>query len=40
MPRRSVPKRKGPSVLQLATWLIIFLVAVSMVLAVLPIAQQ
>lgn len=40
MPRRSAPKRKGLNVLQIATWLIILLVAISMVLAVLPVGRQ
>jgi len=39
MARRGSPKRSGPSALQIITWVIVFLVVVSMVLSVLPIAQ-
>ena len=41
MARRSGPsKRRGPSGLQIVTWIIVFLVVVSMVLSVLPLAAQ
>jgi hypothetical protein len=40
MARRSGPSRRGPSALQIVTWIIIFLVVTSMVLSVLPFAQQ
>jgi hypothetical protein len=41
MARRSgSPKGRGPNALQIVTWIIVFLVVVSMVLSVLPIAAQ
>jgi hypothetical protein len=40
MARRGSSSRRGPSPLQIVTWIIVFLVAVSMVLAVLPIGRQ
>ena len=33
-------KRRGPSALQIVTWIIVALVVASMVLSVLPIAAQ
>ena len=39
MARRGAPKKSGPNALQIVTWVIVFLVVVSMVLSVLPIAQ-
>jgi hypothetical protein len=39
MARRGSSKRGGPSALQIITWVIIFLVVVSMVLSSLPIGQ-
>jgi hypothetical protein len=32
-------KRGGPSALQVVTWIIVFLVVLSMIISVLPIAQ-
>ncbi len=41
MARRSgSSKRRGPSAVQVVTWVIVLLVVVSMVLSVLPIAAQ
>jgi hypothetical protein len=41
MARRSgSSKRRGPSALQIVTWVIVFLVVVSMVLSTLPLAYQ
>lgn len=40
MARRGAPKRSGPNALQIVTWVIIVLVVTSMVLSVLPFAQQ
>lgn len=40
MARRGTPKRSGPNALQIVTWVIVVLVVASMVLSVLPIAQQ
>jgi hypothetical protein len=40
MARRGPPKRSGPNVFQIVTWVIVVLVVASMILSVLPIAQQ
>lgn len=40
MAKRSSPKRSGPNALQIITWVIIFLVVLSMVLSSLPIGQM
>lgn len=38
--RSSSSKRRGPSAVQIVTWVIIFLVVVSMILSTLPMAYQ
>jgi hypothetical protein len=41
MARRSGPaRRRGPSFVQIVTWVIVVLVVTSMVLSVMPFAQQ
>ena len=41
MARRGGPARKsGPGALQIIIWVVVFLVVASMVISVLPIAQQ
>lgn len=35
----NAPKKSRPNALQIVTWVIVFLVIVSMVLSVMPIAQ-
>jgi hypothetical protein len=37
--RGSAPKKSGPNALQIVTWVIVFLVVLSMVASVLPMAQ-
>jgi hypothetical protein len=40
MARRSGSSRRGPSAIQIVTWIIVVLVVASMILSVLPFAQQ
>jgi hypothetical protein len=40
MAKRGPAKRSGPNALQIITWVIVVLVVASMILSVLPIAQQ
>lgn len=37
--RGNAPKKSGPNALQIITWVIVFLVVLSLVVSVLPIAQ-
>ena len=38
--RTGSSRRRGPSALQIVTWIIVLLVVLSMILSVLPIAAQ
>jgi hypothetical protein len=38
--RGGPPGRRGPTMFQIITWVIAFLVVLSMIVSILPIAQQ